>query len=144
MQVHELKPKHKSKNRKRVGRGGKRGTYSGRGIKGQASRAGRKMVPIIRELIKRYPKLKGYRSFVLQDNLVVINLDILQKNAKEGQIINPVNLIKMGIINMIKGKTPEVKILGKGKISKNLVIENCKVSKTAKEAIEKAGGVIKL
>ena len=144
MQVHELKPNHTSKGRKRVGRGGKKGTYSGKGNKGQAARAGRKMVPIIRELIKRYPKLKGYRSFVLQDNLVVINLDILQKNAKEGQIINPANLIKLGIINMIKGKTPEVKILGKGKISKNLVIENCKVSKTAKEAIEKAGGVIKL
>jgi len=59
MQFHQLKPIHKMKKRKRIGRGGKRGTYSGRGTKGQKSRAGRKLVPIIRGLIKRYPKLRG-------------------------------------------------------------------------------------
>ncbi len=143
MQVHELKPKHRSKNRKIVGRGGKKGTYSGRGIKGQSARSGRKMVPIIRELIKRYPKLKGSGSFVLENYSVVVNLDVLDKNAKDGEIINPVNLIKKGIIRMIKGKSPKVKILGKGKISKKIIVENCSVSKTAKAAIEKAGGVIK-
>lgn len=41
MQLHELKPKHKAKKKKRVGRGGKRGTFSGRGVKGQKARAGR-------------------------------------------------------------------------------------------------------
>ena len=55
MQLHELKPKHKRKKGKRIGRGGKRGTYSGRGVKGQMTRAGRKMVPPIRQLIKKYP-----------------------------------------------------------------------------------------
>ena len=143
MQIHELQPKHKNKTKKRVGRGGKKGTYSGKGNKGQASRAGRKMVPIIRELIKRYPKLKGYRRFVLDDHSVVVNLDILEKNFKDGEIINPENLIKKGIINTIKGKTPKVKILGNGKISKKIVIENCKISKSAKEAVEKSGGSIK-
>ncbi|MEK7658721.1 MAG: 50S ribosomal protein L15 [Patescibacteria group bacterium] len=142
MQLHELKPKHKTKSKKRVGRGGKKGTYSGKGNKGQSSRAGRKMAPIIRELIKRYPKLKGYRSFALDDYLVVLNLDVLEKNTKNGDIINPDNLIKKGIIRMIKGKTPKVKILGDGKLTKQLIVENCKVSKTAKEAIEKAGGTI--
>ena len=39
MQIHELKPNHKRKTGKRIGRGGKRGTYSGRGVKGQKSRA---------------------------------------------------------------------------------------------------------
>ncbi|MFQ6049937.1 MAG: hypothetical protein ACE5J0_02775 [Candidatus Paceibacterales bacterium] len=58
MELHELKPIHKKKKRKRVGRGGKRGTYSGRGIKGQKTRAGRKLKPIIQETIKRYPKLR--------------------------------------------------------------------------------------
>jgi large subunit ribosomal protein L15 len=77
MQIHELKPKHKNKGKKRVGRGGKKGTYSGKGIKGQKARAGRKMVPIIRELIKRYPKLKGYRRFALDDFSVIVNLDVL-------------------------------------------------------------------
>ena len=143
MQLHELKPKHKLKRKKRVGRGGKKGTYSGKGNKGQSARAGRKMVPIIRELIKRYPKLRGYISFVLQDNSAIVNIDTLEKVSKNGDIINPDNLIKNGIIRMIKGKTPKVKILGRGKLSKQLIIENCKVSKTAKEAIEKAGGTIK-
>ena len=143
MQLHELKPKHKLKGKKRIGRGGKKGTYSGKGIKGQSSRAGRKMVPIIRELIKRYPKLKGYRSFVLQDYSAVVNIDTLEKISKIGEIISPNNLIKKGIIRTMKGKVPQVKILGRGKLSKQLIIENCKGSKTAKEAIEKAGGKIK-
>jgi large subunit ribosomal protein L15 len=143
MQLHELKPKHKLKGKKRVGRGGKKGTYSGKGNKGQSSRAGRKMVPIIRELIKRYPKLRGYKSFVLEDYSVAVNIDTLEKVSKDGEVINPDNLIKKGIIRMMKGKAPEVKILGRGKLSKKLIIENCKVSKTAKESIEKAGGSIK-
>ncbi len=147
MQLHELKRKHKNKNKKRVGRGGRKGTYSGKGMKGQKSRAGRKMVPIIRSLIKRYPKLKGYRSFRMDSDFVVVNIEVLEKSAKDGDIINPDNLIKSGIISSIKGKTPKVKILGgpKGtpKLTKKLVVENCKTSKTVKEAIEKAGGSVK-
>jgi large subunit ribosomal protein L15 len=143
MQLHELKRKHKNKERKRVGRGGKHGTYSGRGAKGQKSRAGRKMVPIIRELIKRYPKLKGYRSFAIENYFAIVNLNVLEKNTKDGETINPENLIQKGLISKMKGRTPKVKILGTGKLTKKLVVENCKTSKTAKEAIEKAGGVIK-
>src|SRR3989339_788097 len=143
MQIHELQRKHKNKGKKRVGRGGKKGTYSGKGNKGQKSRAGRKMVPIIRELIKRYPKLKGYRSFAIADYSVVVNLETLEKTSKDGETINPENLIKKGIISTMKGRPPKVKILGNGKLTKKLVVENCKVSKTAKEAIEKSGGSIK-
>ena len=143
MQIHELKPKHKSRSKKRVGRGGKHGTYSGKGIKGQKSRAGRKMVPIIRELIKRYPKLKGYRSFAVENNFTIVNLATLEKVSKDGEIINPENLIKNGVISRIKGKAPQVKILSTGKLTKKLIIENCKTSKTAKEAIEKVGGSVK-
>ena len=143
MQLHELQPKHKNRTKKRVGRGGAHGTYSGHGMKGQKSRAGRKMVPIIRELIKKYPKLKGYRSFAIENNFVVVNLETLEKHTKDGEIINPENLVKKGIISTIKGKTPKVKILGNGNITKKIVIENCKISKTAKDAIEKVGGVIK-
>jgi large subunit ribosomal protein L15 len=61
MQLHELKPIHKFKKKKRIGRGGKRGTYSGKGMKGQKSRAGRRLEPVIRGIIKRYPKLRGYK-----------------------------------------------------------------------------------
>ena len=147
MQIHELQPKHKLALKKRIGRGGKKGTYSGKGMKGQASRAGRKMVPIIRELIKRYPKLKGYRRFVLEDYSAVVNLDTLEKISKDGDIINPENLLLKGVISKIKGRTPKVKILGGSKavskFTKKIIIENCKISKTAKEAIEKSGGKIK-
>ena len=143
MQLNELAPKHKQKKSKRIGRGGKRGTYSGRGLKGQKSRSGRRFQPIIRQVIKRYPKLRGYRSFVLENYSAVVNIDTLEKISKIGEIISPNNLIKKGIIRMMKGKVPKVKILGRGKLSKQLIIENCKVSKTAKEAIEKAGGKIK-
>ena len=61
MQLHDLKPNYKSKEKKRVGRGGKKGTYSGKGMKGQKSRAGRKLEPPVRGLIKRYHKLRGYK-----------------------------------------------------------------------------------
>lgn len=66
MQLHELKPIHKKKRSKRIGRGGKKGTYAGRGVKGQKSRAGRRLKPLVRELIKRYPKLRGYRFSPLE------------------------------------------------------------------------------
>jgi len=143
MQIHQLQPKHKSKDRMIVGRGGKKGTYSGRGGKGQTARAGRKVAPIIRELIKRYPKLKGYRSFVLQNNIRVVNLDALEKHFKDGEIVNVENLVKKGIVRMVKGKTPAVKILGDGKITKKVIVENCKISKSAKQAVEKIGGLVR-
>ena len=142
MQLNELKPIHKRKRKKRVGRGGKRGTYSGRGIKGQKSRAGRKLAPVIRELIKKYPKLRGYKFKARAKNKIEVNIDILDKKFKEGETVSPKTLIEKRIIRKIEGKIPEIKILGKGKITKNLIIENCKISKSAKAKIEKAGGKI--
>jgi len=143
MQIHELQPKHKNRTKKRIGRGGKKGTTSGKGTKGQSSRAGRKMVPIIREFIKKYPKLRGYRAIRIENYFAIVNLETLEKTSKDGETINPENLLKKGIISKMKGKTPRVKILGTGKLTKKLVVENCKTSKTAKEAIEKAGGSVK-
>lgn len=144
MQLHNLRPDHKSKKRKRVGRGGKRGTYSGRGLKGQKARAGRKMKPFIRELVKKYPKLRGYRFGVKVQNpaLSVLNLDVLDKKFAEGEKVSPRTLLEKGIIDKIKGRVPKVKILGGGNVKKKLVIENCLVSKSAGEKIKKAGGKI--
>lgn len=144
MQLHELKTINKLKKRRRVGRGGKRGTYSGRGQKGQKSRAGRRLKPAIRELIKRYPKLRGYK-FKGKNNkeeLVILNLDILEKKFKENEKVNSKILLERKIIFKIKGKTPKVKILGEGGITKKLIIENCLISKQAKDKIEKAGGKV--
>lgn len=142
MQLHQLKPKNISKKRKRVGRGGKRGTYSGRGMKGQKSRAGRKMEPIIRRDIKRYPKLRGYKFKAYKD-IAVLNLDRLNENFKEKDNITPIILVSKKIVRRIRGKIPKVKILGTGEISKKIFIEDCLFSLSAKEKIEKAGGTIK-
>ncbi|OGY57237.1 MAG: hypothetical protein A3E61_01280 [Candidatus Colwellbacteria bacterium RIFCSPHIGHO2_12_FULL_43_12] len=62
MQLHDLKPFHLNKTGKRVGRGGKRGTTSGHGTKGQKSRSGHKIRPAERDLIQRLPKLRGFRN----------------------------------------------------------------------------------
>ncbi|RLC34751.1 MAG: 50S ribosomal protein L15 [Candidatus Nealsonbacteria bacterium] len=157
MQLHELQPKYKRKQRKRVGRGGKRGTYSGRGVKGQKSRAGRRLKPSIRGFIKRYPKLRGYRfkfrvsrthysSTVPTQHTAkfqIVNLDILEKKFQAGETVNPQVLLEKRIIRRIKGRVPNVKILSEGKLTKKLTIEGCAASKSAREKIEEVGGTIK-
>ena len=151
MQLHQLKPTHKKKRSKRIGRGGKRGTYSGRGLKGQRSRAGRRFKPAIRELIKKYPKLRGYKFKSktnlsvggLKSKIVILNLEALEKKFNSQEKVSPKILIERGLIRSIKGRVPKVKILSKGKLTKKLIIENCLISKQAKEKIEKAGGTIK-
>ena len=142
MQLHELKPIHKPKRKKRIGRGGKRGTYSGRGVKGQKARAGRRLKPAIRDFIKKYPKLRGYKFKPLKAKLAIVNVGTLEEKFQPGDKINPQILIEKRLIRRIKGRIPEVKILGKGEIKKPLTIENCLVSKQAKEKVEKAAGKI--
>ena len=144
MQLNELKQTHKSRKGQRIGRGGKRGTYSGRGVKGQKSRAGRKMMPMIREIIKRYPKLRGYRYGGIPGNLVAVNVDVLERRFEAGETVNVKSLLEKGIISNIEGKAPTAKILSRGELKKALTIENCKVSKGAQTKIEKAGGKVEL
>ncbi len=144
MQLHQLKSKNKSKKRIRIGRGGKRGTYSGKGNKGQRSRAGRKFQPAIRELIKKFPKLRGYRFRNRLSNIVALNIDDITKRFEVGETVSPKSLLEKRLIRRIKGKMPVVKILGEGKIERKLIIEDCQVSNSAKEKIEKAGGEVKM
>ena len=137
MQIHQIKPKHKLKKRKRIGRGGKRGTYSGKGMKGQKSRAGKRLAPVIRELIKKYPKLRGYRTQKREKDIAIINIGDLDKNFKDSEVVSPKSLIKKRLIRKIKGKVPKVKILGQGELTKKIIIEKCQLSKTAKEKYAK-------
>jgi len=143
MQLHQIRPKHKIKKSKRIGRGGKRGTYSGKGIKGQKSRAGARIRPELRDLIKKIPKLRGYRYKKIEKKKVSVNLSDLQKKLESEAMITPQVLLKKGVINKIKGRLPEVKLLGGGSLSKKFLVEKCQVSKSAKEKIEKSGGTIK-
>jgi large subunit ribosomal protein L15 len=139
MQIHELKIK-KNKSRKRIGRGGKKGTYSGRGMKGQKSRSGAKINPIFEggrsTLIEHLPKKRGFTSMFPKNQ--VIGLSTLEKKFNTGDTVVPALLLQKGLIDNIKTK---VKILNNGEITKKLTIEKCLVSKSAKEKIEKAGGV---
>lgn len=144
MQLYQLKPIHKNKGRKRVGRGGRRGTYSGRGLKGQKSRAGRKPRPGFAGgdslLAKRMPKQKGKRGSlnirkgVKKTKLprIVVDLEKINKEFKSGEIVSPKSLLEKGLISKIKNKTPEVKILGKGKLEKGIKFEQVKLSKSIK------------
>jgi large subunit ribosomal protein L15 len=143
MQLHQVKPKHKRKKRKRVGRGGKRGTYSGRGLKGQRARAGRKLKPAIRGFIKKYPKLRGYKFKSVSQKPVVINIGTIDKKFKEGETITSKILLEKDLIRKIKGKIPKVKILGNGDLKKPLTFKDFEFSKSAKEKINKAGGTIR-
>jgi large subunit ribosomal protein L15 len=145
VQLHQLKPIHKPKKKKRLGQGDR---FAGRGsgTRGQKARAGRKLKPLIRVLIKRYPKLSGYRQKlkIKNEKLKILNLDVLEKKFKEGEKISPQALLEKNLISKIKGRMPKVKILGKGEIKKKLIIEGCQVSKKAREKIKKAGDIIRI
>ncbi|OGI25849.1 MAG: 50S ribosomal protein L15 [Candidatus Moranbacteria bacterium RBG_13_45_13] len=140
MQIHQLKIKSQ-KRKRRIGRGGKKGTYSGRGMKGQKSRSGANVNPIFEggrsTLIEHLPKMRGFKSHRSKNQLV--NLAKLEKHSEDGDIISPQSLLSKKLIDNIK--TP-VKILGDGEIKKKLTIEKCLVSRSAKNKIEAAGGKI--
>ena len=143
MQIHNLKREHKNIKTAQVGRGGKRGKTSGRGTKGQKARAGHKIRPESRDVIKRLPKMRGYSFGSRMEKAFPINLDTLEIKFAKGGDVNPEVLMKMGIIESMGDKIPKVKILGRGEITKKFNISGCLISATAKSAIEKAGGSIK-
>jgi large subunit ribosomal protein L15 len=143
MQIHNLKRKTKNKKTAIVGRGGKMGKTCGRGGKGQTARAGHKIRPEWRDIIKKIPKLRGYAFKSIQGDYVIINVGQLEAVCSNGDKITPSYLVGMGILEKRLGKNPKVKILGLGEISKKVTVSNCKVSAEAKAKIEKAGGSIK-
>lgn len=146
MQFHNLIPKTKNKKSILVGRGGKRGKTSGRGGKGQTARAGNKKRPEIRDFIKRIPKLRGRgvnQNKSPNTKPVIVNLSDIEAVFETGSIISPATLIERNTISTLDGRIPQVKILGSGDITKKFTIENCLISKQAKEKVEKAGGSVK-
>ena len=119
-----------------------RGKTSGRGGKGQTARAGNKRRPQIRDIIKKIPKLRGYRFSSHVKKAAPVNVAALNV-FPVGTVINPALLFEQKLIRRVGGKMPVVKILGNGDITVKLSIVDCIVSKTAKEKIEKIGGSIK-
>lgn len=148
MQLHELKPTTPRKSEKRIGRGGKRGKTSGKGMKGQKARAGNSTRSEMLEVIKKLPKLRGHgknRARTVNSErvqAVVVNVSALEV-LEAGATVSPKTLVTAGIIASVKRQAPKVKILGNGALTKKLVVEDCQVSQSAKEKIEKAGGSVK-
>ncbi len=131
------------KSRSRVGRGnGSKGTYSGRGVKGQKSRSGGG-VPIFFEggqlpLVKRLPFLRGFKNrFKKQYSLV--NLSAIDSNYKSGDKVDSDSLYSKGII---RKKTENIKILGDGELTKKLNFSVHAASKSAQDKIQKSGSQI--
>lgn len=148
MQLHQLKPKTTRKVAKRIGRGGKRGKTSGRGVKGQKARAGNSMRPEMRDIIKRLPKLRGHgknRALTVNAERVLavpVNLTALEVAFPKGGDVSPKTLVAAGVVRARRGKAPTVKILGTGEVSQKLSVTGCTVSASARTKIEKAGGTI--
>jgi large subunit ribosomal protein L15 len=140
-----LKRTTENKKAKLVGRGSKRGKTSGRGTKGQKARAGHKIRPHIRDIIKKYPKLRGRgknmnKTFAIKP--ATVNVGLLEKKYQSTEVVTPSTLFIKGLITRSKGVLPHVKILATGEITKKLEIFDCEVSASAKTKIEAAGGKV--
>jgi large subunit ribosomal protein L15 len=132
-----------TKKRKRVGRGGSRGGTSGRGHKGQKARTSG-VVPARFEggqmpMSRRIPK-RGFSNHPFKKEFELVTLQQLEKLFEDGQTITKEMLKEAGCVK--KGLL--VKVLANGTVQKKFTVEVDACSASAKEAIERLGGVIKL
>jgi len=131
------------KDRKRVGRGdgSHKGSYSGRGCKGQKSRSGHRMKPGFEggqlPIIKKLPSQRGFTN-IFKTQYQEVNVGSLT-GFKAGDVVGVEELVKAKLVD--NTSTP-VKILGNGEISLALTVKADKFSATAKAKIEAAGGKI--
>lgn len=135
------------KGPRRVGRGGKRGKTSGRGMKGAGARAGNKSRPEMRDIIKKLPKRRGYgknraRTVVPGRDMRAVSLAALNTHFNDGETVTANELVSRGVVRRVSGKAPKVKILASGTLTKKLTLSGVSLSATAQAAIEKAGGTI--
>ncbi len=152
LNLSNLKPAQARKERKRVGRGlgSGKGRYSGRGIKGQKSRAGSHKLPAGFEggqmpIDMRLGKLRGNYS---ADAMPIgpfrtysqpVNLRDLEQRFDAGADVTPETLKAAGLIRSVR---KDVKILGVGDLSKKLTVSAHGFSASAREKIESAGGSV--
>jgi large subunit ribosomal protein L15 len=146
MRLHNLRPRPGSRHRvKRLGCGESsgHGKTSGKGSKGQKARSGGSIrlgfeggqMPLIRRLPKR-----GFNNAAFRKRYAVVNLSDL--NAFEaGTVINE-ELLRES--NLVRGHFAGIKILGDGELKHELKVQVDKISTTAREKIEKAGGTVTL
>lgn len=130
--------KHK---KQRLGRGNAsgRGNYSGHGMKGQKSRSGVSGLKRLgmKKNIAQLPKNRGFKR--TNPILNIVNISDLQRCFKSGDEVNVKTLFKAKVIG---DANKSVKVLGKGMLDKKLTVRAHYFSKTAKQAIIKAGGEV--
>ena len=144
MEQQDLKPGNGAKRpRRRVGRGDSsgHGSYSGRGIKGQNSRSGGGVRPGFEggqlPIIKRLPRLRGFTSRT-DNEFSVVNVDRLARFPANSRVTVE-DLVQAGLIRDTRTR---VKILGRGALEAPLSVEAHRVTPSAREKIEKAGGTV--
>jgi large subunit ribosomal protein L15 len=152
LNLSNLEPAQPREDRKRVGRGlgSGKGRYSGRGIKGQKSRAGsHKMKPGFEggqtPIDMRLGKLRGNTS---ADAMPIgpfrtysqpVNLRDLESRFDAGAEVTPESLKGVGLVAKLH---VDVKILGEGELTKKLSVSAHGFSKSAVEKIEASGGTV--
>ena len=142
MKLHELSPVEGSKkSSKRIGRGHGSGwgKTAGKGHKGQKARSGGSIRPGFEggqmPLQRRVPK-RGFNN-IFAKNVVAVNLSALNRKFNDGDTVDAEALKAAGVV---KNGFDAVKVLGNGKIDKKLNVKVSAYSKSAKAAIEAAGG----
>ncbi len=143
MQIHQLTLPKREKQ-KRIGRGGKRGTYSGRGMKGQKARSGAAVDPLFEggrsSLVDRLKKVRGFKS--IHPKKIVLNLSLLEKTYENGETVSFETLVAKNLVKEVLLKRG-VKLLGQGTLTKKLAVtKELLLSESAEAAIQKAGGSI--
>lgn len=144
MQINDLQLSQKRKRKKTIGRGGKKGTYSGKGNKGQKARSGAHIDPLFEggrsTLIDHMKKKRGFSSYKPKKN--IIQLETIEKVFSSGDIINAEALIKAKLVAK-KDLHLGIKILGNAKVSKKFSIASeIFFSEGVKKTIIGAGGEI--
>jgi len=152
LNLSNLQPAQPRRERKRIGRGlgSGKGRYSGRGIKGQKSRAGSHKMPAGFEggqtpLDMRLGKLRGATS---ADAMPIgpfrtynqpVNVGDLERCFDAGAEVTPETLKSTGLVRKL---SIDVKVLGGGELTKKLSVSAHGFSKSAVEKIEAAGGTV--
>ena len=149
MKLHDLQPAEGSRtSKKRIGRGlgSGQGTYAGRGRKGQHARSGGTKAPYHEggnlPTIRKLPFVRGV-GFTSRNKVFYapVNVDDLAQEFNTGQEVNPLTLVEAGLVHSVR---EQIVVLGRGEIDKALTVKAHRVSETARQKIEKAGGSIEL
>ncbi|MCR5045857.1 MAG: 50S ribosomal protein L15 [Treponema sp.] len=141
-------PEGANKKRKIVGRGSSSGlgTTAGKGNKGAQSRSGSPQpyvgfeggqMPLYRRIAQR-----GFSNYPFKVEFDVVNLCDIEAKYADGETVNKETLIAKKLIKANKSKNLSVKLLGTGNLTKKVTVSLDKVSKSAKEKVEKAGGSV--